>query len=68
MSSQSWRRTTTTSRGVFGVNDSMALGAVDVLKANHMIGKVVVFGDDGEADARWAANDGSTSPMSGLAT
>ena len=38
-------------QGVFGVNDSMALGAVDVLKANNMIGKVVVFGDDGEADA-----------------
>jgi ABC-type sugar transport system substrate-binding protein len=38
-------------QGVFGVNDSMALGAVDVLKARGLIGKVVVFGDDGEKDA-----------------
>jgi ribose transport system substrate-binding protein len=38
-------------QGVFGVNDSMALGAIDVLKARNMLGKVVVFGDDGEKDA-----------------
>ena len=38
-------------QGVFGVNDSMALGAVDVLKARGLIGKVFVFGDDGEKDA-----------------
>jgi ribose transport system substrate-binding protein len=37
--------------GAFGVNDSMALGVVDVLKQKGMLGKVVVFGDDGEKDA-----------------
>lgn len=37
--------------GVYGVNDSMALGAVDVLKSNNMVGKVMVFGNDGEKDA-----------------
>jgi len=37
--------------GVYGVNDSMALGAIDVLKSQNMIGKVVVFGNDGEKDA-----------------
>ena len=38
-------------QGVFGVNDSMALGAVDALKVKGLLGKVVVFGDDGERDA-----------------
>jgi ABC-type sugar transport system substrate-binding protein len=38
-------------QGVFGVNDSMALGAVDALKVKGLLGKVVVFGDDGEKDA-----------------
>ncbi len=37
--------------GVYGVNDEMALGAVDVLKAQNLIGKVVVFGNDGEKAA-----------------
>ena len=37
--------------GVYGVNDEMALGAVDVLKAKKLLGKVVVFGNDGEKDA-----------------
>ena len=37
--------------GVYGVNDSMALGAVDVLKQQGLVGKVVVFGNDGEKDA-----------------
>jgi ribose transport system substrate-binding protein len=37
--------------GVYGVNDSMALGAVDVLKQQGLLGKVVVFGNDGEKDA-----------------
>jgi len=37
--------------GVCGVNDEMALGAVDVLKAKNLIGKVVVFGNDGEKAA-----------------
>jgi ribose transport system substrate-binding protein len=38
-------------QGVYGVNDSMALGAVDVFKSNSMLGKVAVFGNDGEKDA-----------------
>jgi len=37
--------------GVYGVNDEMALGAVDVLKAQNLIGKVIVFGNDGEKAA-----------------
>lgn len=37
--------------GVYGVNDSMALGAVDVAKRNGLIGKLVIFGNDGQKDA-----------------
>ncbi len=37
--------------GVYGVNDSMALGAVDVAKEKGLIGKLVVFGNDGETAA-----------------
>jgi ribose transport system substrate-binding protein len=37
--------------GVYGVNDSMALGAVDVAKTKGLIGKVFIFGNDGEKDA-----------------
>ncbi len=37
--------------GVYGVNDEMALGAVDVIKDKNLIGKVVVFGNDGEKAA-----------------
>jgi ribose transport system substrate-binding protein len=37
--------------GVFGVNDSMALGAVDVAKQKGILNKLVIFGDDGEKDA-----------------
>jgi ABC-type sugar transport system substrate-binding protein len=37
--------------GVYGVNDSMALGAVDVAKEKGMIGKLVIFGNDGEVAA-----------------
>ena len=37
--------------GVFGVNDSMALGVVDVAKQKGIQGKLIVFGDDGEKDA-----------------
>ncbi|MEO8805271.1 MAG: sugar ABC transporter substrate-binding protein [Burkholderiaceae bacterium] len=37
--------------GVYGVNDSMALGAVDVAKDKGLLGKLVVFGNDGEKDA-----------------
>jgi len=36
---------------VYGVNDSMALGAVDVAKEKGVIGKLVIFGNDGEKDA-----------------
>jgi len=37
--------------GVYGVNDSMALGAVDVAKTKALIGKMVIFGNDGEKAA-----------------
>lgn len=37
--------------GVYGVNDSMALGAVDVAKAKGLLGRMVIFGNDGERDA-----------------
>ena len=37
--------------GVYGVNDSMALGAVDVAKQKGILGKLVIFGNDGEKDA-----------------
>ncbi|HEY4995061.1 MAG TPA: sugar ABC transporter substrate-binding protein [Aestuariivirga sp.] len=37
--------------GVYGVNDAMALGAVDVAKDKGLIGKLVIFGNDGETDA-----------------
>ena len=37
--------------GVYGVNDSMALGAVDVAKEKGLVGKMVIFGNDGETGA-----------------
>lgn len=37
--------------GVYGVNDSMALGAVDVAKSKGILKKMVIFGNDGEKDA-----------------
>jgi ribose transport system substrate-binding protein len=37
--------------GVYGVNDSMALGAVDLAKAKGLLGKLVIFGNDGEIAA-----------------
>jgi ABC-type sugar transport system substrate-binding protein len=37
--------------GVYGVNDSMALGAVDVAKEKGLIGKLAIFGNDGEIAA-----------------
>jgi len=37
--------------GVYGVNDEMALGAVDVIKSSNLLGKVVIFGNDGEKAA-----------------
>lgn len=37
--------------GVYGVNDDMALGAVDVAKEKGLLGKLIVFGNDGETAA-----------------
>ena len=37
--------------GVYGVNDSMALGAVDVAKEKGLLGQMVIFGNDGEIAA-----------------
>jgi ribose transport system substrate-binding protein len=37
--------------GVYGVNDSMALGAVDVARQKGLLGKLIIFGNDGEKDA-----------------
>jgi ribose transport system substrate-binding protein len=34
--------------GVYGVNDDMALGAVDVAKAKGILHKLTIFGNDGE--------------------
>jgi len=37
--------------GVYGINDSMALGAVDVAKQKGILDQVTIFGNDGEKDA-----------------
>ncbi|MEO9821248.1 MAG: sugar ABC transporter substrate-binding protein [Paracoccaceae bacterium] len=37
--------------GVYGINDSMALGAVDVAKQKGSLAKMTIFGNDGEKDA-----------------
>lgn len=37
--------------GVYGVNDSMALGAVDVAKQKGILDQMTIFGNDGEKDA-----------------
>lgn len=37
--------------GVYGVNDSMALGAVDVAKSNGTLENMIIFGNDGEVAA-----------------
>ena len=37
--------------GVYGVNDSMALGAVDVAKSKGILHKMTIFGNDGEKSA-----------------
>lgn len=44
--------------GVYGVNDSMALGAVDVAREKGLLGKLVIFGNDGERDALEAIEKG----------
>jgi ABC-type sugar transport system substrate-binding protein len=38
-------------KGVYGVNDDMALGVVDVAKAKGILSKLVIFGNDGEKAA-----------------
>ena len=45
--------------GVYGVNDSMALGAMDVAKSKGL--KLVIFGNDGEKDALEAIEAGTLS-------
>lgn len=37
--------------GVYGINDSMALGAVDVAKQKGILKQLTIFGNDGEKDA-----------------
>jgi ribose transport system substrate-binding protein len=38
-------------KGVYGVNDDMALGVVDVAKAKGILSKLTIFGNDGEKAA-----------------
>jgi ribose transport system substrate-binding protein len=45
--------------GVYGVNDSMALGAMDVAKSKGL--KLAIFGNDGEKDALEAIEAGDLS-------
>lgn len=47
--------------GVYGVNDSMALGAADVAKSKGILDKIVIFGNDGEKDALEAIEKGELS-------
>lgn len=47
--------------GVYGVNDSMALGAVDVAKSKGVLDKMVIFGNDGEKDALESIEKGELS-------
>ncbi|MCL4296366.1 MAG: sugar ABC transporter substrate-binding protein [Anaerolineae bacterium] len=47
--------------GVYGVNDSMALGAVDVAKSKGTLSKMVIFGNDGEKDALESIEKGELS-------
>ena len=44
--------------GVYGVNDSMALGAVDIAKQNGTLDKMTIFGNDGEKDALESIENG----------
>ncbi len=44
--------------GVYGVNDSMALGAVDVAKQKGVLDKMTIFGNDGEKDALESIENG----------
>jgi ABC-type sugar transport system substrate-binding protein len=44
--------------GVYGVNDSMALGAVDVAKQKGILDRMTIFGNDGEKDALESIENG----------
>ena len=44
--------------GVYGVNDSMALGAVDVAKEKGLLASWSIFGNDGETGALEAIEAG----------
>ena len=44
--------------GVYGVNDSMALGAVDVAKQRGILDQMTIFGNDGERDALESIENG----------
>ncbi len=44
--------------GVYGINDSMALGAVDVAKQKGILDKITVYGNDGEKDALQSIENG----------
>ena len=45
-------------KGVFGINDDSALGAVTAIKAAGLTGKIVVVGYDATPEARSAIKDG----------
>jgi ribose transport system substrate-binding protein len=45
-------------KGVFGINDDSALGAVTAVKAAGLTGKIVVVGYDATPEARTAIKDG----------
>jgi len=45
-------------KGVFGINDDSALGAVAAIKAAGLTGKIVVVGYDAAPEARTAIKDG----------
>ena len=47
--------------GVYGVNDSMALGAVDVAKQKGILNQLTIFGNDGEKDALASIESGELS-------
>lgn len=46
-------------KAIFGVNDPMALGAVQALAAHPEMGEVLVYGVDGSPDGKTAVSDGT---------
>jgi ribose transport system substrate-binding protein len=48
-------------KGIFGVNDPMALGAVQALKAHPEMKDVLVYGVDGSPDGKKAIKEGTLS-------